>query len=1268
MERLLSLHVTEGRLLRVDCQRELALAMFPGVGAWWLPFRLLGARIDDPMAGVSHDRIASHANALLARRALQFLLERDLVPQPPATALAELLASAAVDAMSVPQMASSMLLASEGRRAMEEIAAALELGVGGLPSAGLECVRRVCTAIASAPADTADCFDADLAREIERRLAAMAECARTISLTAAYEEVIPSLKDQEPFTLELDCRSKSGFRAGLGMLSFGRELDAAAEPFASAPASPLSAVSRDMGQRSPSGERERVHVSTPAQRAPVSTATSATNTEEPNSRSPRLGGSPFQRRPFSDSNAGDPLDIADASDQRWPRLQVFAGESGRQTGPAPTPRIGCTGRAVRIIMPMVAPPSTLSAEAELRSGERAKAAMLAAHLGALHDRRPLLVSQLRCVLQLAVAPDASSDDDDDFDDYHDTIYYAFGHLRERRRRDGRRADAARRLKAVRRLPATVTLTAVDPALLVCLLAARHRVSSGGAPAVSSALARILAEPFSRQPAPVLEAIARTLIDALSAADASLGVDGEVGSSSGGYGAAFGDSNTGTGASTSGGARGSAVAAALSRVVGGTAALLSLALAVHRRMSAVLEQSAMSLQRRGAVPAAADPSVSTLSQSYFELLGLLSPVLLGLDGLQGESEVAPPPRLEGDKERGVVSAVGRFVTLSQSLARARSLRTDVELVEMLSQPKVAAAFAASGAGPPAGVINALVDWSRASPRLQRAFSGAESERARLARLELLLEWNELAQRFAGFVDLRVARVRDGWGLSACVARLRGLLLPWRARELALAAVGHAAAASVSERVRLAVDRWAAPQRARLDKYVVAADARTLVCFPTCFYRTQSSIASPSLAPPHGQARGSKEEPVFEQVFAQLEATPSSVLRQQLSAPHIAFEVQLVSEQVAGDAGPWRELFSQLCHELQDSDDTCRRCLLSLLVPTPNAQSGCGEGRDELVLRPSNNSPDALRRYRCLGRLLGCALLTGLALPLRLNAIFWKLLGCSPVDDQDLEHLDVNFVHGVLRRGAVDVSDVVAGASEASGSNDSDDSARAAGETTPAEGDHRFAFTLSDRVVTSIEVARGTPRSAVLDSARAARINEAVAQTAAVRYGMLEVVPAQALGWLAWDRLRTALCGAPEVDLEMLKRHTVYGSGLSESSPCVRHFWAALEAFSPAERARFVRFAWGQERLPSTDDDFARRRVRMLVKPCSPGGRQRRVTPARKETQEPPRPDADQRLPRADTCFFNVELPAYSSTEVAMARLRTAISTDVVGLNGDDLGGF
>jgi other hect domain ubiquitin protein ligase E3 len=123
----------------------------------------------------------------------------------------------------------------------------------------------------------------------------------------------------------------------------------------------------------------------------------------------------------------------------------------------------------------------------------------------------------------------------------------------------------------------------------------------------------------------------------------------------------------------------------------------------------------------------------------------------------------------------------------------------------------------------------------------------------------------------------------------------------------------------------------------------------------------------------------------------------------------------------------------------------------------------------------------------------------------------------------------------------------------------------------------------------------------------------------------------------------VCGEPVIDVALLQRHTIY-SGVAPSAPHIQYFWEALRSFEQADLHRFIRFAWAQDRLPADDAEFEQTHTRMMIK-----------------HRDYPKPDAA--LPRADTCFFNVELPAYSSVDVMRQRLLYAI-TSCVGMNRDN----
>eukprot|EP01027_Heterolobosea_sp_BB2_P014204 GEZU01020428.1.p1 GENE.GEZU01020428.1~~GEZU01020428.1.p1 ORF type:complete len:107 (-),score=30.13 GEZU01020428.1:96-416(-) len=73
-------------------------------------------------------------------------------------------------------------------------------------------------------------------------------------------------------------------------------------------------------------------------------------------------------------------------------------------------------------------------------------------------------------------------------------------------------------------------------------------------------------------------------------------------------------------------------------------------------------------------------------------------------------------------------------------------------------------------------------------------------------------------------------------------------------------------------------------------------------------------------------------------------------------------------------------------------------------------------------------------------------------------------------------------------------------------------------------------------------------------------------------------------------------------------------------------------TPQERSLYLRFVWGRSRLPVSEEGF---------------GHPMKI-------QKLDRPKPDEFLPLSHTCFFSLELPAYSSRKVMRDRLLYAIT--------------
>lgn len=97
-------------------------------------------------------------------------------------------------------------------------------------------------------------------------------------------------------------------------------------------------------------------------------------------------------------------------------------------------------------------------------------------------------------------------------------------------------------------------------------------------------------------------------------------------------------------------------------------------------------------------------------------------------------------------------------------------------------------------------------------------------------------------------------------------------------------------------------------------------------------------------------------------------------------------------------------------------------------------------------------------------------------------------------------------------------------------------------------------------------------------------------------------------------------------------------------------------SQEERRKFIRFCFAQSTIPPNDEEFERRQLRFLLRPVTADDK-------KKKDKDVAQHIKDQRLPKADTCFFNFELPAYSSKEIMKQKILFAISFDNVSLNAE-----
>lgn len=124
---------------------------------------------------------------------------------------------------------------------------------------------------------------------------------------------------------------------------------------------------------------------------------------------------------------------------------------------------------------------------------------------------------------------------------------------------------------------------------------------------------------------------------------------------------------------------------------------------------------------------------------------------------------------------------------------------------------------------------------------------------------------------------------------------------------------------------------------------------------------------------------------------------------------------------------------------------------------------------------------------------------------------------------------------------------------------------------------------------------------IEQALYTRLKECQLHCQAIKRGISQVIPEALLNMVTYSELETWVCGKSIVDIDLLKRHTKYGGDkkttlLSEDSRRIKWLWEVLRAFSEEDKQKFIKFCWGQHRLPANDEEFERRQTRFMIKPA------------------------------------------------------------------------
>lgn len=349
-------------------------------------------------------------------------------------------------------------------------------------------------------------------------------------------------------------------------------------------------------------------------------------------------------------------------------------------------------------------------------------------------------------------------------------------------------------------------------------------------------------------------------------------------------------------------------------------------------------------------------------------------------------------------------------------------------------------------------------------------------------------------------------------------------------------------------------------------------------------------------------------MFSQAYRQIQAMNPKVL----SRKGGGWKVTFLGESADDYGGPFRESLNQICTELETNQ-------LDLLIPVPNQRNSIGENREKFMPNPQAITSKHLKWYTFMGELLGIGLLSKNVLPLDLPSMFWKAVVKEKVNIKDLEAIDQ-----AIYQSMKSLRDI-----EEEGITDQ--------ETFGTIIYHTFSTKGSDDM--EVELFKGGRKEAVTFETRHKyanmveeyRLREVEEQIKAIRRGLYSIVTPRFFPIFSWHELEMISCGSPDIDLKILKKHTIY-EGYTANSREVKDFWTVMEGFDSKERSNYLKFVWGRSRLPITEEGFTHHM----------------------KIQRLDRPNPDAVLPLSHTCFFSIELPAYSNQTVMRNKLLYAIT--------------
>ena len=326
----------------------------------------------------------------------------------------------------------------------------------------------------------------------------------------------------------------------------------------------------------------------------------------------------------------------------------------------------------------------------------------------------------------------------------------------------------------------------------------------------------------------------------------------------------------------------------------------------------------------------------------------------------------------------------------------------------------------------------------------------------------------------------------------------------------------------------------------------------------------------------------------------------------------FRVALQDEHAVDSGGPYNDVISNICEELQSD-------YLDILIKTPNNRNNYDLLNDKYIINPNSNRNIYNEAYEFLGKLMASFISTAEVLDLNLHPIIWKSLLNKEITLYDYESLDYYFYTMINNLEYINkISDKDKKIKE-------------------LEQYQEIYFVIKNSNDIDIELKpNGSQIKLTIDNlkeyielSKIKRIKEFNNSLEYLKKGFYSVISYDILQVLTWPQLEEMICGKNKLNIDEFKSHTVL-EGFNNDDDIIKWFWDWFETTNENERIKYLKFVSGRSRLPKSSNKIKYKHIISKAVQAEKNG-----------------------FPKSMTCFFKLNLPEYDSKEIFIEKMKYAI---------------